>query len=154
MRSVPDFFQDESENALRFQVEWLEQHLGLGDGFFARLLREDQSVFSAWRKTSAALEGDKEAVLRDWWRTVLHLLSFQNFDPEKVRTLLEQTAPAHPPTKQAVFAPPWCASSLKAYLETHGRDAIAEVDRWVESFRFGEPNALPRKEASFLSIQP
>jgi hypothetical protein len=38
MITVPDFFQDESEEALRSQVEWQEQHLGLGDRFFARLL--------------------------------------------------------------------------------------------------------------------
>lgn len=154
MRSVPDFFQDESEKALRFRVEWLEQHLGLGDSFFARLLREDQGAFSAWRKTSSVLAGEKEAVLRDWWRTVLHLLSFQNFNTEKVRTLLEQTASVHPSTEQSIFAPPWCASSLKEYLEIHGRDAIEEVDRWVESFRFGDPYTQPRKEAPCLSTQP
>ena len=148
MRSVPDFFQDESEKALRLQVAWLEEHLGLRDSFFARLLREDQSVFSAWRRTAGSLAGEKAAVLRDWWRTVLHLLSFQNGDTEKVRTLLEQTASPHPPARQAVFSPPWFASSLKEFLEMHGRDAIPEVDRWVESFRFGDPYALARKGAS------
>jgi len=154
MRSVPDFFQDESEKALRLQVEWLEKHLGLGDNFFARLLREDQDVFSAWRTKSVALAGDKEAILRDWWRAVLHLLSFQNFDVEKVRRLLEQTSRAHPPMEQAAFSPPWLASSLKEHLEIHGRKAIQEVHRWVESFRFGDPYALSRKEASCLSTQP
>ena len=90
MTTVPDFFQDESEEALRSQVEWQEQHLGLGERFFARLLREDQRRFSSWARDADTLPRDKEDVLRDWWRTVLHLLSFQNFDEGKVRALLER----------------------------------------------------------------
>src|SRR5438105_10424449 len=101
MTTVPDFFQDESEKALRSQVEWQEQHLGLGDSFFARLLREDQRRFASWRKETAANSSDKADVLRDWWRTVLHLLSFQNFDMEKVRGLLERTAPAGTQARQS-----------------------------------------------------
>lgn len=154
MRSVPDFFQDESEDALRSQVDWLEQHLGLEDSFFASLLRKDQGVFSAWRKTTTTLPADNIGILRDWWHTVLHLLSFQNFDEEKVRSLLERTAPAHPQTEEPLFSPPWSASSLKEYLKTHGPDAIQEVDRWVESFRFGDPYAPPRKGDACLSTPP
>jgi hypothetical protein len=145
MTTVPDFFQDESEEALRAQVEWQEQHLGLGDSFFARLLREDQRRFSSWRQGTAALTSDKTDVLRDWWGTVLHLLSFQNFDMEKVRALLERTAPPGSQTVQSVFSPPWSASSMKEYLESHGPDAITQVSRWVESFRFGNPYAPPPK---------
>jgi phytoene dehydrogenase-like protein len=145
MTTVPDFFQDESEEALRSQVEWQEQHLGLGDRFFARLLREDQRGFSSWGKETAALATDKADVLRDWWRTVLHLLSFQNFDVERVRALLERTAATGTQTRQSVFSPPWSASSLKEYVEEHGPDAIPEVDRWVASFTFGDPYAPPPK---------
>jgi phytoene dehydrogenase-like protein len=143
MTTVPDFFQDESEDALRSQVQWQEQNLGLGDAFFARLLREDQRRFASWARNADALASDKEDVLRDWWRTVLHLLSFQNFDAEKVRALLERTAPMDPRAGQSVFSPPWSASYLKEYLENHGPDAIAQVSRWVESFRFGDPYAPP-----------
>src|SRR5438477_8665619 len=96
MYPVPDFFQDESEKALRSRVAWLEQHLGLGDSFFAGLLRDDQGVFTEWRKGTHGLTAGKEYVLRDCWHTALHLLSFQGFDEEKVRALLEQTAPPHP----------------------------------------------------------
>ena len=92
MTTVPDFFQDESEEALRSQVKWQEQHLRLGDEFFAKLLREDQRRFTSWGRGAGALSREKEDVLRDWWRTVLHLLSFQNFDELKVRALLERTA--------------------------------------------------------------
>lgn len=143
MKTVPDFFQDESEEALRSQVEWQERHLGLGDRFFAKLLREDQRRFSSWARNADALTRDKENLLRDWWRTVLHLLSFQDFDEEKVRALLERTAPAGHQAGHAVFSPPWSASSLKEFLENHGPDAIPQVSRWVESFRFGDPYASP-----------
>src|SRR5437870_660603 len=140
MTTVPDFFQDESEDALRSQVQWQEQHLGLGDRFFARLLREDPRRISSWGKDADALTKDQEDVLRDWWRTVLHLLSFQNFDEERVRAILERTAPTGGQAGPSEFSPPWSAS-LKEYLESHGPEAIPEVTRWVESFRFGDPYA-------------
>ena len=146
MTSVPDFFQDESEESLRARVDWAERHLGLGDAFFAKLLGEDQSSFSTWRrKLSAALAKNKEGVLRDLWQTILHLLSFQNFDEQRVRTLLEQTAVARPEPVRSVFAPPWAESSLKEYLETYGPERLQKVDEWVESFRFGDPY-LPRQQ--------
>src|SRR3984957_11391738 len=154
MITVPDFFQDETEEALRCQVKWQEQHLGLGDRFFARLLREDPRRFSSWARAKDVLNSAKEDVLRDWWRTVLHLLSFQNFDEEKVRALLERTAPTAPQTGLSVFFPPWSASSLKEYLENHGPDAIPEVTRWVESFRFGDPYAPSPKGGTCLSTRP
>jgi phytoene dehydrogenase-like protein len=151
MTSVPDFFQEEGEGALRSQVDWLEQHLGLGNTFFAKLLREDPGIFSRWRTASGTLAGDKQAILRDWWHTVLHLLSFQNFDEQKLRTMLEQAAPGRPRAAPSGFSPPWSASSLKKYLEDRGPDAIREVDRWVESFRFGDPYAPARQGDSCLS---
>jgi hypothetical protein len=151
MTIVPDFFQEESAEALRSQVDWLEEHLGLGTAFFAKLLREDPRAFDAWRGMSGSLAADKEAVLRGWWHTVLHLLAFQDFDDARVRTLLEQSVPTRPEAGRGVFAPPWSAGSLKEYLESHGREGIGEVDRWVESFRFGDPYAPPRKGDSCLS---
>jgi len=84
-------------------------------------------------------------VLCDWWRTVLHLLSFQNFDEERVRALLERTVPPGTPVSQSVFSPPWSGSSLKEYLENDGAAAIPQVSRWVESFTFGDPYAAPVK---------
>jgi hypothetical protein len=154
MTSVPDFFQDESEDALRSRVAWAEQHLGLGDGFFSRFLREDQRVFSAWRQTSATLAENKESALRGWWRTVLRLLSFQNFDEGRLRVLLEQMASTRPEAVRSAFSPPWSASSLKTYLEEHGQDALREVDRWVESFRFGDPYAPHGQGDPCLSTRP
>ena len=51
MIMVPDFFQDESEEALRAQVKWQHEHLGLDDSFFAKLLGEDRRRFSSGRTT-------------------------------------------------------------------------------------------------------
>ena len=68
-------------------------NLGLDDSFLAKMLGEDRRRFSSWQGDTDTLVPDKEDVLRDWWQTVLHLLSFQNFDEEKVRLLLEQTRP-------------------------------------------------------------
>ncbi|HTU16824.1 MAG TPA: hypothetical protein VMG10_02075 [Gemmataceae bacterium] len=154
MRSVPDFFQDESEDALRSQVEWLQQHLGLGDSFFVGFLREDARVFAAWRSGSALLGVDQQEILRAWWRAALHLLSFQNFDEIKVRSLLERVAPAHPQSERSPFSPPWVPSSLKEHLQTQGAEAIPEVERWLESFRFGDPYASSGKGSPCLSTQP
>lgn len=146
MTSVPDFFQDDSAEALRSRVDWAERHLGLEDSFFARLLGEDQRGFSAWRRQPVTtLAADKESVLRDLWQTILHLLSFQNFDEQRVRALLEQTAVARPEPVRSVFAPRWAGSSLKEYLATSGPEGLQQVDGWVESFRFGDPY-LPRRQ--------
>ena len=93
-------------------------------------------------------------MLRKWWRTLLHLLSFQAFDEEKLRSLLKQTRPTASSNETSPFSPPWSASCLKAYLENRGSEAIAEVNRWLESFRFGDPYAPPRKVDPCLSTQP
>jgi hypothetical protein len=77
-------------------------------------------------------------VLHDWWQTVLHLLSFQGFDGAKARVLLEQQARGPGQAVRSVFSPPW-SLSLREYLERHGHHALPAVDRWVESFRFGDP---------------
>jgi hypothetical protein len=153
MIAIPDFFQDESEGALRLQVEWQEKHLGLSDRFFAKLLRVDQRFFSGWRKDMDALTTAQEDLLRDWWQTILHLLSFQQFDDEKVRSFLKEKADTHSLVAPSVFSPPWFASSLREYVESHGREAIGGVNRWMESFKFGDPYAPRLKESSCLSTQ-
>jgi hypothetical protein len=156
MSLVPDFFQDESDEALREQVKWQREHLGLDHIFFAKLLGEDGSRFTSWQMDADTLAPEKEDVLRAWWHTVLHLLSFQSFDEERLRSLLKQTraAGASNDTETSPFSPPWSASSLKAYLEERGPEAIAEVNRWLESFRFGDPYTPPRKGGPCLSTQP
>jgi hypothetical protein len=152
--TVPDFFQDESDEALRAQVKWQHERLGLDDSFFAKLLGEDRRRFSSWQADADTLVQDKEDVLREWWRTVLHLLSFQGFDEEKLRSLLERSGPTGCSVEASPFSPPWSALSLKAYLENRGSAAVAEVNRWLESFRFGDPYARPRKGDPCPSTRP
>ena len=72
----------------------------------------------------------------------------------KLRSLLEQTRTVGSSNEASPFSPPWSTSSLKAYLENRGPEAIAEVNRWLESFRFGDPYAPPRKGGPCLSTQP
>ncbi len=154
MITVHDFFQEESEEALRAQVKWQFEHLKLDVNFFAKLLGEDRCRFSSWLEEADTLDRDKENVLRDWWQTVLHLLSFQRFDDEKLRSLLEQTRPMSSSNETSPLSPPWSASSLKAYLENGGREAVAEVNRWLDTFRFGDPYVRLRKAYTCPSTQP
>jgi hypothetical protein len=137
---VPDFFQEEDEPALREQVEWLEQKIGVSDLFFAKFLRTPESSFRDWRLHQAALPPDQQDSLRDFWRTVLHLLSFLGMDVQRVKTLLERRIPVENEWGQRhPLAPPWSGSSLRSYLEERGADVLPDVDRWVTGFRFGDP---------------
>ena len=86
---VPDYFQEDSEEALRSRVQWLEAEISLGDPFFARLLRADEGTFTRWREHRAALAGCQLAELCETWEMMMHILSFVNFDSGRARTLLE-----------------------------------------------------------------
>jgi hypothetical protein len=154
MITVYDFFQEETDEALRAQVKWQFEHLRLDVSFFSKLLGEDRHRFSSWLDDADTLDQDKENVLRDWWQTVLHLLSFQRFDDQKLRSLLEQTRPRCSSNETSPLSPPWSASSLRVYLEKGGRDAIAEVNRWIDTLRFGDPYAPQRKADTCPSTQP
>lgn len=137
--NVPDYFQNEDEDSLRQQVAWLESHLGCDDGFFARLLRITKEDLTAWRESSASLNAENQASLAHFWRAILHMLSFLNFDEQRLTRLLDdapKTVAAERP-----LAPPWGGSSMKKYLEAEGPKAIETVDRWIMSFRFGNPYA-------------
>jgi hypothetical protein len=136
--TVPDFFQEETAEALRSQADWLAGRLGADDAFFARLVGTDEATFSDWRVGAAGLPPGGDETLRRLWRTVLHLLSFLNFDQAKVRDLFQQTMPVRPSEEAPALAPPWGGSSLKAYLERTGPGAIQKIDGWVTGLRFGD----------------
>ncbi len=139
---VPDFFQEDDEAALRSQAQWLEEHLGLTDPFFARFLRIPESSFRAWRIEQVPLSPDRQDALRGLWRTVLHLHSFTNSDDNRMRGLLERRMPVSDEWGQRhPLDPPWTGSCMKAYLEERGPDVLPDVDGWMESFRFGNPYA-------------
>ena len=139
--TVPDFFQEETADALRAQVDWLVHEVGIDSAFFEKLLGADEVTFSRWRAADASLPPDGEETLRDLWRAVLHLLSFLNFDQVRVRDLFQQTMPSSPPGRESALTPPWSGTSLKGYLERAGADGIGKVADWVTGLRFGDPYA-------------
>ncbi len=144
--TVPDYFQDDSEDALRARLQWLEAEANLGEPFFARLLRTDAGTFTRWNQQRAALPRAALLGLQEVWDMMMHVLSFVNFDSGRARRLLEHVSVAAARQPGAKPAPPWAGSSIKTYLETHGPGAVNEVSRWVTSFRFGPPSLTPEIE--------
>ena len=144
---VPDYFQENSEDALRSRVQWLETEIGLGASFFARLLRMDEGAFARWTDRRAVLPEREQLGLREVWEIMLHVLSFVNFDSGRARRLLEFVPPVAARERRVSKVPPWAESSLKSYLETHGSEVVDDVNRWVTSFRFGAPSLTPEQEA-------
>jgi hypothetical protein len=72
-----------------------------------------------------------------------------------VRMLLEQRpASGHQEATRSVFSLPWAMSSLKGYLEEHGPPSLRDANRWIESFRLGDPYAPVPKGDLCLSTQP
>jgi hypothetical protein len=138
---VPDFFQEETEDALRAQVDWLVREVGVNDAFFAKLLGTDEVTFSRWREFGAPLPPGGEEILRELWRAVLHLLSFLGFDQMRVRDLFQKTMPTSASAPVSPLTPPWSGASLKDYLERAGADGIRKVVGWVTGLRFGDPYA-------------
>jgi len=139
--TVPDYFQDEGDAALRCRVEWLTREVGVQDAFFSKHLRVNETAFRRWRNDSVPLPPGSEGDLRALWRTVQHLFSFLNFDSQRVKTLLEYCVPGVSRGTAAGLIPPWSGWSLICYLEEHGPRALPEVDRWVTTLRFGDPYA-------------
>jgi hypothetical protein len=150
---VPDYFQEDSEDALRSRVQWLEAEVNLGAPFFARLLRTDERTFTRWKEQRSALSRNELLELQEAWDLMMHVFSFVNFDAGRARQMLEHVAPAAAHQGGAAAAPPWAGSSIKTYLETHGRGAVDDVTRWVTSFRFGAPSLAPEHEVSCPSPQ-
>lgn len=144
---VPDYFQEDSEGALRSRVQWLETEIGLDTSFFARLLQMEEETFARWTEQRAILPQRKLLDLREVWEIMLHVLSFVNFDCDRARRFLEFVPSAAARERGARPVPPWAESSLKTHLETHGSDAVDDVNRWVTSFRFGAPFLTPEQEA-------
>jgi hypothetical protein len=144
---VPDYFQEDSEDALRSRVQWLEAEVGLDDPFFAKLLRTDEETFTRWKERQAALPPGELLALQEVWDMMMHVLSFVNFDSGRARRLLEHVPPAALGPSGASQVQPWTGSSIKTYLEAHGPGAVDDVNRWVTSFRFGAPSLTPEQEA-------
>jgi hypothetical protein len=139
--TIPDFFQEESADALRAQVDWLVREVGADREFFEKVLGTDEFTFSSWRESGTPLPPGGEETLRDLWRAVLHLLSFLQFDQSRVRDLFQKTMPACPSGPESPLTPPWSGGSLRAYLERARAGGIEKVTGWVTGLRFGDPYA-------------
>jgi hypothetical protein len=147
---VPDYFQDDGQSALRERVSWFEREMGVKDSFFARHLRVSEELFHGWRgRTHESLPAEREKNLRDLWKTMLHLLSFLNFDEQKVRVFIRFSIPTEDTdTRKSPLLPPWVGRSLIAFLEERGPDALPEVDRWISSLRFGDAHTFREEQTS------
>ena len=135
---VPDFFQGIQDKDLRSQAKWLEDNLGLDRRFFIRVAFGREAALKLEERAISDLYADHKSFLRDFWRVVLHLMSHYNFDSRQVRRLFGERTPAQSTQQRRL---PWSGSSLKDYFEEHGVDAVADVNRWVTSLRFGDPYA-------------
>ncbi len=140
--TLPDYFQDESEAAQRSQVDWLERQLRMRNAFFARFLRTNEECFQAWRGGTDILSPEQLQALRGLWQTMLHLLSFLNFDVQQARSLLDHKVSSDDlNARQSPLVPSWIGSSMRIFLAERGITALSEIDRWVTAFRFGDPYA-------------
>jgi hypothetical protein len=139
--TVPDFFQEETPDALRSQVDWLGREVSIDSASLAKIVGTDEMTFSNWRLLDTDLPPGGEETLRTLWRTVLHLLSFLNFDESRVRELFLRTMPANSSGNESSVTPPWSGTSLKTYLEQNRTTGIEKVDGWVTGLRFGETYA-------------
>ena len=135
--TVPDFFQGEAgrpptprSTGWNFKSAWTTP-------FLSRSSRLTQT-FRNWRLSRRDLAAGREETLRRFWQTTLHLLSFLNFDRERIRELFHHSVPAGSKAEASALAPPWNDLSLKKYLEQAGDHGIEKVDCWVTGLRFGD----------------
>lgn len=136
---VPDFFLDESEEALRSRQDWLGEYFGLGDDFFARFLRIDEGTLRTWRLGEGPLGAKQQQELQDFWTTAMHILSFAGMDDERVRSFLSHLVAFEPENRRHPHMPRWMGSCLRDYLGEQGADALPYVDEWIMAPRFGKP---------------
>ncbi len=93
-RTVPDFFQEETEEALREQANWLVREVGVDDVFFARLLRLDPNTVVEWRSGHVSLAAEDQQTLRLLWYMTLHLFSYLGSNENRLRSLFQGFVPA------------------------------------------------------------
>lgn len=136
--TIEPFFQEHSESALISQAQWLQEHLGISDTFFSRLLDVEEPEFHKWRTREGTLSKDEQDRLKEFWQLILHLLSFYDYRTELARELLEYKVEIQEQDYQSPYAPPWVGTSPKAYLEVNGSGGIQRINEWVLSFRFAD----------------
>ena len=131
-----DYFQSDTEDAQRQQVEWVKDHLNIGSDFFTHFLKVEPAIFSGWLARHRSLRPEQREHLADLWHTILHLMSFMNSDTSQVKKLLRhQVAPE---ARSAIRLPEWTGTSMLNFLEQAGPPATRVVDEYVTAFRFGD----------------
>jgi hypothetical protein len=138
LQVVPDFFQMDSESALRRRAGWMEENLDLGTRFLASLLGETEEHIRAWRDDASTLSPDRRETLKGLWEFLLHLLSTYDSNFEAIRGFLEAGTSTCREACSSPLSPPWKGMSLKMYLEQEGADGIHRANRWIMANRFGE----------------
>lgn len=137
MKTVAWFFQDDTESALISQVQWLQKELGVSDQFFAKLLKVEERTFFRWKTKDGTLPQKAQNHLKEFWRVILHILSFLNFDLNRVHVMLDHRDDSRVKI-ETPFTPPWIGTSMRAYMETNGPASIQKVDLWVQALRFAD----------------
>lgn len=140
--AVPWFFQSDAESAMKEQINWLTERLGLDDHFFSKLLNMEVNEFRKWRNENNVLSQETKNMLREFWQMILHLLSYLSFDTELVQTMLSSEDKRERRSIRLPFDPPWIGTSIKEYLKASGPAGISEVSRWVLSFRFADRHQI------------
>lgn len=139
--TVPDFFQENDEDALRSQVDWLVRSIGADDKFFAAVLGISDDQFAQWRAAQCSLGAQERETLNSIWQTVLHLMSFLNMDASRLWLLFDSTLPPVTKKERVSIAAPWAGSSLRVFLDGKSGPGVEAVRRWVTGLRFGNPYA-------------
>lgn len=137
--NIPAFYADDTLEALRLKVKWLQQEFDLPDSFFSNVLRVREELFSDWKdegSTLSTLTVYQLACLKKLWLAVTHILSFLNYQQDLVRQMLEHEDKAFSGPRTSASAPPWIGTSLKEFLERTGIEGIEQVDDWIQSVRF------------------
>jgi hypothetical protein len=138
--TVPWFFQEDDEPALRSQAGWTERHLGLSDDFYARFLKVPESSFRDWKPGRGELPADQQDAMRRFWYTVLLLLDFAQMDVPGAKAFLERLIRVENTDLWTdPYTPPWNGTCLKTYLEIGGPDVLQDVNRYLASFGAGNP---------------
>src|SRR5712691_2923363 len=131
LSQMPDFFQEEGDQALRSQAKWLGKNLGLDVRFLAKLLHEKESKIKNWIAEIDHLPSANAEILIELWSVVSHLLTWYNYDNNRLRNLLEQRVSHDEKSKYSPLRLPWANSSIRTFLETNGVEGIRDVNNWV-----------------------
>ena len=89
-KSIPPFYNIDTREALRLQIQWLQNEFGLSDSFFSALIDTREELFREWRQEHDTLKMRQLECLKQFWLVFTHILSFLNYQPDLVQKMLEK----------------------------------------------------------------